>query len=65
MEKNKQEKKAKKKKIGTYILFAAITIFFLVLVLSLNDISAIFNQLKTIDPINLLIAFAFYLFMQF
>ena len=61
MEKNKQEKKAKKKKIGTYILFAAITIFFLVLVLSLNDISAIFNQLKTIDPINLLIAFAFLL----
>ena len=55
------EKKAKKKKIGTYILFAAITIFFLVLVLSLNDISAIFNQLKTIDPINLLIAFAFLL----
>ncbi len=43
------EAKKKKSKVGIYILSGALTIFLLALILSFNDIGAIFEVLRTAD----------------
>jgi len=50
------EQQFKKKKIGIYILYAAVTIFILAIVLSLGDIGEIFETMRTADFRYILLA---------
>ncbi|MBQ7363051.1 MAG: flippase-like domain-containing protein [Clostridia bacterium] len=43
------DKKSNRRKIGTYILFAAVTIFVVAVVLSLGDIGEVMNTIMTAD----------------
>lgn len=51
-----KEKSSKKKKIGLFVVCAAITVFVLIIFLSVGDISAIFETVSQVDINYLLIA---------
>lgn len=50
--------KRKRSKIGLYVLYGAITVLFLVAVLSFNDIGSILSELKNAEPKYILLSFA-------
>lgn len=51
-----QEKKSKSK-VGLFVLYGALTVFVLLIVLSFNDIGAIFSELKNADGKYIALAF--------
>ncbi|MBQ7333386.1 MAG: flippase-like domain-containing protein [Clostridia bacterium] len=50
--------KTKKSKLGLYILYGAVTVLFLLAILSFNDIGSIMEELKNADVKYILLSFA-------
>ena len=50
--------KTKKSKLGLYILYGAVTVLFLLAILSFNDIGSIMTELKNADVKYILLSFA-------